>query len=109
MPLITGQDLIDAGYEPGEQFATLLEAAAEYEGRGITDKKYALKLLKKRFLPPPPKEKMREKAAPFTEAIVGTNKEEKENVAKVRSKMAELMAPKTRYFRPASKEKGLSR
>ena len=36
MPLITGQDLIDAGYEPGEQFATLLEAAAEYEGRGIT-------------------------------------------------------------------------
>jgi RNA-splicing ligase RtcB len=91
MPLITGQDLIDAGYEPGEQFATLLEAAAEYEGRGITDKKYALKLLKKRFLPPPPKEKMREKAAPFTEAIVGTNKEEKENVAKVRSKMAELM------------------
>jgi hypothetical protein len=32
MALITGQDLIEAGYEPGKHFATLLKMAAEYEG-----------------------------------------------------------------------------
>lgn len=91
MGLITGQDLIEAGYEPGKQFAKLLEAAAEYEERGVSDKKYIIKLLKKHYVAPPPKEKMREKAAPLTEAIAGTNKEERENIAKVRSKMGELL------------------
>lgn len=91
MSLITGQDLIDAGYEPGKQFATLLAAAADYEERGITDKKYVLKLLRKHYEAPPKKEKMRDKAAPLTEAIKGTNKEERENVIKVRSKMTELL------------------
>ena len=91
MPLIIGQDLIDAGYEPGPQFKALLKAAEEYEARGITDKKYVLKLLKKHYAPPPPKETMREKSAPFTEAIEGTTKEEKENIASVRRKMDELL------------------
>ncbi len=91
MAPITGQDLIEAGYEPGKQFAFLLEVAAQYEARGISDKKYVLKLLKKHHTAPPPKEQMREKAAPLTEAIEGTNKVEKENVAKVRRQMTELL------------------
>lgn len=91
MALITGQDLIDAGYESGNQFPKLLEAASEYEARGVTDKKYILKLLKKHYLPPPPKQGMREEPVAFTEAIEGKTDEEKDNVASVRRQMKELL------------------
>lgn len=91
MKLITGQDLIDAGWEPGPAIGEMLAKAAEYEARGITDAKYVLKLLKRDFVPPPPKLQMRGKAAPFSEAIRPETKEEKENVAAVRKKMDELL------------------
>lgn len=91
MPLITGQDLIDAGYSPGKQFKELLAAAAEYEEKGITDRKYILKLLKKHHAPPPPKETMRERPAPLREAIAGSTDEEKANIVAVRRKMEELL------------------
>ena len=45
MKLLTSQDLIAAGYEPGPVFQQLLAKVAEYEARGIADPKYALKLL----------------------------------------------------------------
>lgn len=91
MKLIDSKDLIAAGYEPGPIFKALFEKIAEYESRGITDKKYALKLLKRDHAPPPPKAVMREKAVAFSEAILTETKEEKANVAKVRSKMTELL------------------
>ncbi|HUF62598.1 MAG TPA: RtcB family protein [Verrucomicrobiales bacterium] len=91
MALITGQDLIDAGYAPGPQFRELLAAAAKYEERGITDRDYVLKLLNKRHVPAPAKETMREKGAPFTEAIAPKNAEEEVNVAAVRRQMTHLL------------------
>lgn len=91
MKLLTPNDLIDAGYPPGPVFKDLLARITEYEDRGITDKKYALKLLKRDFAPPPPKAVMRDKPRRFTEAILPKTKEEKANVAAVRKKMGELM------------------
>ena len=45
MSLIDGTDLIDAGWQPGPEISQALEKATEYEARGISDKKYLLKLL----------------------------------------------------------------
>ena len=47
MKLLTNQDLIDAGYEPGPVFKQLHAHIAGYEAKGITDPKYAMKLLKR--------------------------------------------------------------
>ncbi len=91
MKTLTAQDLIDAGWTPGPQFGEMLAKIADYEARGITDAKYILKLLKRDFVPPPPKLTMREEAAPFSEAISPQSKEEKENLASVRKKMTELL------------------
>ena len=91
MKTLNGQDLIDAGWESGPMIGEMLVKIEEYEARGITDAKYILKLLKRDFIPPPPKMQMREKAAPFSEAIRPETKEEKENVASVRKKMDELL------------------
>ncbi|MGJ8675895.1 MAG: RtcB family protein [Akkermansiaceae bacterium] len=91
MKTINGQDLIDAGWEPGPIIAEMLAKCEEYEARGISDVKYILKLLSRDFQAPPPKMVMREKAAPFSEAIRPETKEEKANVASVRKKMDELL------------------
>ncbi len=91
MSLLTTEDLVAAGYEPGLIFKDLLAKIAEYEARGIADPKYALKLLKRDVAPPPVKHVMREKSAPLAEAITATNKEEKVNVELVRKKMHELL------------------
>lgn len=91
MKLLSSQELIDAGYEPGPVFQQLVEKLAEYEARGITDPKYALKLLKRDVAPPPVKAAMRARAAPFSEAILPATKEERENVAAVRKQMDQLL------------------
>ncbi len=69
MKLINGQDLIDAGWTSGPMIGEMLAKVDEYQARGITDAKYIIKLLKRDFVAPPPKALMREKAAPFTEAL----------------------------------------
>lgn len=89
--ILNGDDLIEAGYERGPVIGEMLAKVAEYEARGISEKKYALKLLKRDFKAPPPKMAMREKAVKFTEAIAPQGKEEKLNVAKVRRQMGELL------------------
>ena len=89
--IITGEDLLKAGYESGPLIGQMLARAAEHEAKGVTDPKYLLKLLKREFKAPPPKMAMREKPVAFTEAIEPMNKEEKENVANVRKKMHELL------------------
>jgi len=91
MKLLTSEDLIAAGYHPGPAFKAMFAKIDDYERRGITDKKYALKLLKRDFTPPPPKSVMREKPLKFTEAILPETKEEKANVTNVRKRMNELM------------------
>ncbi len=89
--IINCDDLIAAGYRPGPIFKQMLERAAEYEARGVSEKKYLLKLLKRDFEPPPPKSVMRKKPAPLAEAIRPVTKEEKANVRAVRDRMGELL------------------
>jgi len=91
MKLFTEEDLIAAGYEPGPKIPMLLAKAAEYEERGISDRKYALKLLKRDVGPPPVKAVMREKPAPMAEAIVAHTKDEKESLKLTRKSMQELL------------------
>ena len=91
MPLINGEDLIDAGYPTGPMIGEMLNAAAEYEAKGITDPKYLLKLLVRDFDAPAPKMAMRDEAAPFSEAIEAMNANEEENVSKVRRFMNDLL------------------
>lgn len=91
MKLLTSDDLIEAGYLPGPLFKVLLAKIDDYELRGISDPKYALKLLRRDLGPPPPKAVMREKALPFSEAIVAETKDEKLNLVAVRKQMDQLM------------------
>ncbi|MEM9481340.1 MAG: RtcB family protein [Verrucomicrobiota bacterium] len=88
---ITGQDLIDAGYPSGPIIGEMLKAAAVHQAKGITDKKYLLKLLKRDFALPPPKQSLRETPAPLTEAIKPTNDLEEKNVSAVRRYMHDLL------------------
>ncbi len=52
--LVTGRDLIAAGYRPGPEFKTMLEAAedAQLEGRSATTED-GLRVVRERFGPPP--------------------------------------------------------
>jgi len=51
-PLITGQDLIEAGYEPGPRFKEILEAVedAQLEGR-LASNEAALEFVRRTFPP----------------------------------------------------------
>lgn len=91
MKLLTNQDLIDAGYEPGPIFKTLHAKISEYEAKGITDPKYALKLLKRDCGKPVAKLRRRAEPIPFSEAIAPANAEEEKNVANVRKQMHGLL------------------
>lgn len=89
-PIINHEDLIAVGYHPGPHFKEILARAKEHEARGITDKKYILKLLRREF-DLPPKLAMREKPASLAEAIRPETKDEKANVRAVRERMGELL------------------
>lgn len=91
MKLITEKQLIAAGYEPGPMMENMLEKAADFDARGVTDPKYVLKLLAREFGPPPPKAVMREKPVLLAEAIRYANREEFENVEAVRRQMRDLL------------------
>lgn len=91
MKLLTSQDLIDAGYLPGPIFEKLLAKIDEYEAKGITDPKYALKLLGRDCGKPITKLQRRTKPIPFSEAIAPANAEEKKNVEMVRKQMHALL------------------
>lgn len=91
MKTLKKKDLLEAGWPKGPQLAEMMEQVREYQERGISDRKYLFKLLSRDYGPPEPKVKMREKPAPYSEAIRGESKEEKENIAKVRQKMDQLL------------------
>ena len=91
MKPLTNQDLIDAGYEPGPIFKELHARIAGYGAKGITDPKYALKLLKRDCGEPVKKQGMRKEPIPFGEAISPGNAEERGNVEKVRRQMGQLL------------------
>ncbi len=53
--LVTGKDLIDAGYPPGPQFKAMLEAAEDAQLEGaVTTTQEGLAVVQKRFGPPSP-------------------------------------------------------
>ena len=85
------KDLIEAGWPRGPQLVEMLDKVRELQERGVCDRKYLFKLLSRDYGAPEPKAKMREKAAPFTEAIQGETKEEKENIEAVRQQMDGLL------------------
>ena len=85
------EHLIKAGYQPGPQIEEMLIRVSELEARGVSGRKYLLKLLAREFGPPPPRYVMREKSLRCTEALRASSKEEKENREKVRKKMTELL------------------
>jgi len=89
--LPTESDLLAAGYPAGLIIPLMLARLAELEARGISDAKYALKLLKREFGPPPPKLVMRENPAAMNEAIAVSGKDETENLYAVRRHMHSLL------------------
>lgn len=91
MKLPNENDLLMLGYPPGKILNVMLERLAEYESRGIEDAKYALKLLKRDFGPPPQRMAMREVALPHAEAMEAEGKDEHENLYAVRRHMRELL------------------
>ena len=89
--MITGHDLIEGGWQPGPVIKEALGAAREMEAKGITDKKYILKTLAKRFPKGEKKIGMRENGPAFSEAIEATCEQDEANIGGVRRKMRELM------------------
>ncbi|MGI9245012.1 MAG: RtcB family protein, partial [Verrucomicrobiales bacterium] len=84
-------DLIDAGWQPGEEVREALGRAAEYEARGISDKKYLLKLLARDVPKASAKLARRSDPAPLAEAIAPTGELDEKNIARVRKTMGELL------------------
>ncbi|HQW29329.1 MAG TPA: RtcB family protein, partial [Verrucomicrobiales bacterium] len=91
MSLITGQHLIEAGWQPGPRFSDLLEAAAAFEAKGIHDPAYLIKLLERDFGKEDLKVKLRDKSLSFSEAIEATCELDEKNIAAVRRFMGQLL------------------
>jgi RNA-splicing ligase RtcB len=91
MKPIHESDLLELGYPAGELLDAMLARLDELAARGIHDPKYALKLLKREFGPPPPKLAMRDEPAPLAEAIEVTGKDGHENLYAVRRHMRALL------------------
>ena len=91
MPLVTGQDLIAAGWQPGPKFSALLTAAEAYEGKGIHDPAYIIKLLERDFGKEDLKLKLRDESLSFSEAIKATCELDEKNIAAVRRFMGQLL------------------
>lgn len=91
MPLITGKDLVEAGWKPGPDFPAILAAAADLEARGIHDPSYVLKLLERDFSKEDTTLRMREAPADFSEAIEATCELDEKNIDAVRRYMRDLL------------------
>jgi tRNA-splicing ligase RtcB (3'-phosphate/5'-hydroxy nucleic acid ligase) len=91
MPLLHSEDFLAEGWTPGPVFRQLIDAVAAYEARGVKDRDYLLKLLKRDFPLPPPKSSMRESPAPLTEAIEAITDVETRNLDAARRSMKELL------------------
>ena len=89
--LLTETDLLLAGWLHGPQLSEMLDAVAEMESRGIQDRNYALKLLRRNFPAPPAKHQLRESPAPLAAAIDATCKLDEENIGAVKRYMEQLL------------------
>lgn len=91
MPILNGNDFLEAGWQPGPEIGRALAVAAEYESKGITDPKYLLKLVAKQVPRSSPKLGMRSAPAPLAEAIEPSCETSAENLKNVRRHMTELL------------------
>ncbi len=91
MSLLNGHDLVVAGWPPGPLLEPMLKAVAAMEARGIQDRAYALKLLRRDFPPPDPLRPLRDEPAPLAEAIAATCQEDEMNIGNCRRLMHELL------------------
>jgi tRNA-splicing ligase RtcB (3'-phosphate/5'-hydroxy nucleic acid ligase) len=93
MPPLNHDDLLAAGYPVDGRLPAMLERLADLAARGISDPKYALKLLKREFDPPPPRLAMRQAPSPLAEALLASDddKDELANLQAVRRHMTELL------------------
>ncbi len=82
---------LEAAYPGDDRIPQMLARLDELAAKGITDRKYALKLLKREFGAPPPKMAVREEPAPLAEAIEATGKDGHENLYAVRRHMHALL------------------
>ena len=89
--LLTRSDLILAGWQDDPQIEALLDAVRVMEQRGIHDASYALKRLRRDIPPPDLRLRLREDAAPLTEAIAATSPLDSQNIGAVRRQMNELL------------------
>jgi tRNA-splicing ligase RtcB len=91
MNLLTESDLLLAGWLHGPQLQEMLTSVAAMEARGIQDRAYAMKLLRRDFPPPELKLQMRAEAAPLAEAIAATSAQDEQNIGAVRRYMDQLL------------------
>ncbi|HWB03719.1 MAG TPA: RtcB family protein [Verrucomicrobiales bacterium] len=91
MSLLNGHDILAAGWPPGAHIAKMLDAVRDLEAKGIVDRDYALKLLRRDFPPPPSKLEMRDEPVDLAEAIAATSPEDEANMGAVRRLMKELL------------------
>ena len=91
MKPFTRPDLMEVGYSADLPLEKMVEFANQRITRGITSRKYILKLLAREYGAPFPLLEMREESLSFSQAIIAKTKEEKANLAHVQSKMHELM------------------
>lgn len=89
--LVTATDLLLAGWLDDPQLPRMLEAVAAMEARGIQDRNYAMKLLRRDFPPPPAKQGLRDTAVALTSAIEATCKADQDNIGAVRRQMDLLL------------------
>ncbi len=89
--MIDHQDLIEAGWPPSPLFSELIEAARSYEARGVSDKRYVLKLLKRDFGEPARRIGLRREPLAWAEAIDAVTAEDEGNLCEVRRYMKQLM------------------
>lgn len=88
---LTEKHLLEAGYPAGPMISLMIAAAETYQKRGISGKKYLLKLIARDFGEPQPALVMREAPLPLAEAIRATESAEKENLGLVRKQMQHLL------------------
>lgn len=88
---LNGNDLIEAGWQPGPQFPELLAAVRTLEEKGIHDPSYILKLLERDFEKADPRPSMRDAPIPFAEAIEATCELDERNIEGVRKFMNQLL------------------
>ncbi|MAS95231.1 MAG: RNA-splicing ligase RtcB [Verrucomicrobiales bacterium] len=89
--MITGNDLIEAGWQPGPKFPELFAAARALEAKGITDPAYILKLLERDFEKEDPMLYMRDEPLVHSEAIEATCELDESNIDSVRRFMRQLL------------------